>query len=374
MWCAVGVTWRAGLQRSCAFINGCAHDVPVSCRLWNCSVLVRSSVSQPHHERKDAPAMAVPKVKFNNGQEFPIFGLGTWKSKPGEVTDAVKHAFAVGYRHIDCAFIYQNEPEVGAAIKAKIADGTVKREDIYITSKLWNTCHRPDCVIPALKNTLKNLGLDYLDLYLIHWPMGYKEGDELFPKKDGKMLYSDADYVDTWKEMEKAVKLGLTKSIGISNFTEEQTDRILAIAEIKPVTNQIECHPYLNQKKLIEYCKSKGIVITAYSPLGSPDRPWAKPTDPQLMDDPKLKKVASKYGKSTAQILLRYQVQRGNITIPKSVTKSRIEENFKIFDFELSADDMAYIDTFDCKGRFCHLNDVNDHKHYPFKDEFPVKS
>ncbi|XP_067008631.2 aldo-keto reductase family 1 member B1 [Anabrus simplex] len=308
----------------------------------------------------------VPKVKFNNGLEVPILGLGTWKSKPGEVTQAVKDAIDVGYRHIDCALVYGNEPEVGQAIKTKIDEGVVKRDDLFITSKLWNTFHKPELVIPALKQSLSNLGLEYLDLYLIHWPMAYKEGDDLFPEKDGKTLYSDADYVDTWKEMEKAVKMGLTKSIGVSNFNSAQIQRILDVAEIKPVTNQVECHPYLNQKQLMDFCKSKDITITAYSPLGSPDRPWAKPDDPQLMDDPKLKQVAEKYGKTPAQILLKYQIQRGNITIPKSVTKSRIEQNFKVFDFELSGEDMSYIDTFDCNGRVCHLNWIKDHKDYPF--------
>lgn len=172
--------------------------------------------------------------------------------------------------------------------------------------------------------------------------------------------------------MEQVARKGLAKSIGVSNFNRRQIERVLEIASIPPVNNQvrrtkanlpryfisltksqIECHPYLNQKKLMEFCASKNITITAYSPLGSPDRPWVKPGEPQLLDDDKLKQIAKKYKKTPAQIVLKYQVQRGNVTIPKSVTKSRIKENFEIFDFELSAHDVGYIDTFDCNGRIC---------------------
>ncbi|KAF7285423.1 hypothetical protein GWI33_010672 [Rhynchophorus ferrugineus] len=314
----------------------------------------------------------VPKIKFNNGQEFPVFGLGTWKSKPGEVTQAVKDALDIGYRHIDCAHIYGNEAEVGAALSAKLGDGTVKREEIYVTSKLWNTMHRPDLVEPAIRTTLKNLNLQYLDLYLIHWPFALKEDGELFPvTEDGKAAFSDVDYLDTWKAMEALVKKGLTKSIGISNFNKKQVERLLANCSIPPATIQIEVHPYLNQQKLIDFCQSKNIVITAYSPLGSPDRPWAKPGDPQLLDDPKIKAIANKYGKTPAQVVIRYGIQRNLIVIPKSVTKSRIQENFNIWDFQLSADDIAQLNTFDCNGRICPYDDAYDHKDHPFiRDEY----
>ncbi|EDS38464.1 aldehyde reductase 1 [Culex quinquefasciatus] len=316
-------------------------------------------------------ASKVPRVKLSNGQSIPILGLGTWGSPPGEVAQAVKDAIDIGYRHIDCAHVYQNEHEVGEGVNAKIKEGVVKREDIFVTSKLWNTFHRPDLVEGACRATLKNLGLDYLDLYLIHWPMAYKEGDALFPTdENGKTAYSDVDFVDTWKAMEKLVGLGLTKGVGISNFNSKQVERVLQVAKIKPVVNQIECHPYLAQVKLSPFCAQRGLVVTAYSPLGSPNRPWAKPDDPQLMEDPKIVSIAKKYKKTPAQILIRYQIQRGHVVIPKSVNKARIQSNFEVFDFELTEDDIKLITTFDCNGRLVPITSSDNSPYYPFKAAF----
>ncbi|KAK7574430.1 hypothetical protein V9T40_011621 [Parthenolecanium corni] len=316
-------------------------------------------------------ASNVPLLTFNNGKKIPILGLGTWKSKPGEVTQAVKDAIDAGYRHIDCALAYGNEKEVGEAIKQKISEGVVKREELFITSKLWNTFHRADLVKDGIQKSLSNLGLKYLDLYLIHWPMAYKEDGELFPKdKNDQIITSDVSYIETWKAMEKLVDEGLAKSIGLSNFNSQQINEVLAIAKIKPVTNQVECHPYLNQKKLKEFCESKGILITAYSPLGSADRPWATKDDPLLLEDPKILALAEKYKKTSAQIVIKYQIQRGVIVIPKSVTKSRIVSNFDVFDFTISDEDIKVMDSFDNGGRFCHLSWMKDHKYYPFTIEF----
>ncbi|CAG0890262.1 unnamed protein product [Darwinula stevensoni] len=329
-------------------------------------------------------ASKIPVLKLNNGKEMPILGLGTWKSKPGEVEHAVRDAIDLGYRHIDGAIAYKNEEEVAEGIKAKIQDGTVKREDLFLTTKCWNTYHRKEMVVKALRDSLKRWGIDYIDLYLIHWPMGFKEGDEYFPKdENGKFLYSDFDYLETWEGMEECVDLGLAKSIGLSNFNSQQVDRVLAKARIKPVVNQVECTPWLPQNKLLAFCKERGIQMVAYSPLGSPDRPWAKPEDPTLINDPKVKEIASKYGKSPAQVLIRFQVcsclwlqfvivQRGIATIPKSVTREYIQENMEVFDFELSADDMTILDGFDQggKGRICHVSWYSDHPYFPFHIEF----
>jgi aldehyde reductase len=223
---------------------------------------------------------------------------------------------------------------------------------------LWNIYHNPKNVREALEKSLKLLKVDYLDLYLIHWPFGYfyNNGENLFPKNEKEeWIFSDDDYVDTWKGMEELVDSGLVKSIGLSNFNSKQIERVCATARIQPAMLQIECHPYLNQKKLIEFCRGKRIAVTAYSPLGSNDRPWAKPEDPQLMEDPRIVKIAQKYEKTPAQILIRYQIQRGVVVIPKSVTKSRIISNFDVFNFELNNEDIEAINSIDCNGRLCAL-------------------
>lgn len=311
------------------------------------------------------------KVTLNDGNTMPMFGLGTWKSQPDAVKTAVIDAVKAGYRHIDCAFVYGNEHEVGSALEELFSSGVVKREDLFITSKLWNVFHSEKAVKPALEETLKLLKIKYLDLYLIHWPLGYHEGEGNFPTDaDNKVKFSEVDYVDTWKGMQQVKKEGLTKSIGVSNFNHEQIDRILAMCEIPPAVNQVECHPYLTQVKLLEYLKKHNIAMTAYSPLGSPDRPWAKKGDPSLMEDPKVMKIAEKYGKTPAQVLIRFQLDRGVIVIPKSVTRDRIVKNMEVFDFKLTDEELKELASFDRGFRFCALEWVSHHKHYPFNIDF----
>jgi len=262
----------------------------------------------------------------------------------------VKDAIDAGYRHLDCAYCYQNEKEVGAALAEKFADGTVKREDLFITSKLWNTFHSADSVQVGLKKTLADLGVDYLDLYLIHWPVSFEEGGDIFPK-DEKDQYKCivVDHAETWKAMEKCVELGLVRSIGLSNFNSEQVQGVLNGCSIKPVMNQVECHPFLNQAKLKDFCAERGVLLTAYSPLGSPG---TEGSTLGLLQNPEIQALATKYGKSTAQILIRYQIERGVVVIPKSVHKNRILENFDVFDFQMSAEDVAAIDGLNTNLRF----------------------
>lgn len=309
----------------------------------------------------------IPTTTLNNGKSFPLLGLGTWNSPKGEVAQAVKFAIDAGYRAIDCAHVYENENEVGDGVKAKIGEGVVKRDDLFITSKLWNTFHDPKEVRAACEYTLKQLQLDYLDLYLIHWPMGYQKSNELFPKNEaGEPLHSNFDILDTWRAMEELVDAGLTKSIGISNFNIKQVDYIYDNARIKPVTNQIECHPYLLNAKLRDHCKSKNIVVTAYSPLGSPGRPWATADDRVLLKEPKLLAIAEKYGKSPAQIAIRFQIQLGNVVIPKSVTKERIESNMDVFNFKLTDDEINDLSSFGYTERICAMSNDKKHPDYCF--------
>ncbi|CAG07845.1 unnamed protein product, partial [Tetraodon nigroviridis] len=292
-------------------------------------------------------------ITLSTGQKMPTVGLGTWKSAPGQVKQAVLAALDCGYTHLDCAAAYGNEQEVGEALALRLGAGkTLRREEVFVTSKLWNTKHEPQDVEEACRSSLTHLGLAYLDLYLMHWPMAFQRGKELMPRReDGSIRYSDTHYRDTWVAMESLVDKGLVRAIGLSNFNARQTGDIVGMAKHRPVVNQVECHPYLSQTHLLSYCQSTAVCVTAYSPLGSGDRPWASARDPSVLQDPRLGAVAQRYQKTPAQILLRWQVQRGVACIPKSVTPSRIQQNLQVFDFCLSNDDMKLISSFNRNER-----------------------
>uniref|UniRef100_A0A1B0G5E3 NADP-dependent oxidoreductase domain-containing protein n=1 Tax=Glossina morsitans morsitans TaxID=37546 RepID=A0A1B0G5E3_GLOMM len=312
---------------------------------------------------------SVPTILLSNALSMPMIGLGTWRLNRNP-TDVIYDAIDVGYRHFDCAHIYRNEPEIGKAFKDLLQKDVIKREDIFVTSKLWNTFHEPSLVRNACETTLKNLCIEYLDNYLIHWPMAYKEGDELYPKdENNRFIASPVDYVDTWKAMEPLVDDGLCRTLGLSNFNVQQIERILKVARIPPSNLQIECHPYLNQTDLMEFCRSHNMVVTAYSPLGSPTSPYKKPGKYPILQNPKVLEISDKYKKTPAQVLIRYQIDRGNVVIPRSASKDHMLENFSLWDFSLKADDIQALDELCFGGRYMIMTDAQSHPHHPFADE-----
>ncbi|CAO1637748.1 unnamed protein product [Sympodiomycopsis kandeliae] len=281
-------------------------------------------------------------LKLNDGNVIPQIGLGTWLSKPGEVKAAVIEAAKVGYKHFDLAKIYQNQGEIGEAFDEIFSKGIAKREDLFITSKLWNNAHKPELVEKAYNDTLKELNLSYLDLYLIHWPVAFEpenndisSNDKLLTSENGRAkLDLQTSLVDTWKALVELKKAGKVKSIGVSNFTPSHIEGIIKATGVVPAVNQIESHPLLPQQDLYQYSLIKGIHLTAYSPLGNSANYLAnKNEDPKkydLIGSEEITSVAKKHNAEPGQVLIAWGAQReGFSIIPKSVTPSRIKNNFE---------------------------------------------
>lgn len=257
------------------------------------------------------PSSIHDRAVLHNGVQMPWVGLGVYKAEDGdEVIQSIKWALDAGYRSIDTASLYDNETGVGQAI----AESNVPREEIFITTKVWNTDQGYEKTLAAFDASLERLGLDYVDLYLIHWPVPGK-------------------YKETWKALEKIYNEGRVKAIGVSNFKQHHLEDLMREAEIKPMVNQVEYHPRLSQEKLLAFCKEQGIQLEAWRPL----------LKGEIFEEPTLVELADKYNKSVAQIILRWDLQNGVVTIPKSVTQHRIQENIELFDFELSNEDMTRI-------------------------------
>lgn len=255
-------------------------------------------------------------VTLHNGVKMPGFGLGVFKVEEGqELVAAVKAAIRHGYRSIDTAAVYQNEAGVGTAIREAIEESLVKREELFVTSKLWNADQGYDSALAAFEASMDKLGLEYLDLYLIHWPVKGK-------------------YKESWRALETLYREGRVKAIGVSNFQIHHLQDVMEGAEIKPMVNQVEFHPRLTQKELLQFCREQGIQLEAWSPL----------MQGELLNDPVLQEIGAKYGKTVAQVILRWDLQHGVITIPKSTKEARIIENASIYDFSLSEEDMNRID------------------------------
>lgn len=286
--------------------------------------------------------------------QIPPLGLGTWKSARGDVYTAVKEALAIGYRHIDCAPAYENENEVGAAIAETIEAGAVARKDLWITSKLWNNAHAPEHVEPALQKTLADLKLEYLDLFLIHWPVAFRH-DVGFPRRgEDYISLADLPTLATWRAMEACVEKGLVRHIGVCNFSVKKLAALHREAKIKPKMNQIEMHPYLQQNRMLDFCRENGILLTAYSPLGSGDRPkgMKKADEPILLQDPTILRIAARHGVQAGAILLAWALARGTVAIPKSINPERLRQNLSAVEVKLDAGDMLEIGGLDKGYRY----------------------
>ncbi|KAH8414393.1 hypothetical protein KR215_004901 [Drosophila sulfurigaster] len=321
-------------------------------------------------------------LTLNSGHKMPIIGLGTWQASDEEVEAAIDVALEAGYRHIDTAPIYRNEKAIGRVLKRWLDAGKVKREELFIVTKLPPTANRASDVAATIKKSLADLQLDYVDIYLIHTPISVLTNEDGSIKLDSDGIMEPdltSDITTTWTEMEKVVARGQAKSIGVSNFDQEQLERVLRIAKIRPATNQIEHHVYLQQRDLVDFCKAQGIVVTAYSPLGS--KGIAKYNAvvglvrdlPDLMDIPDVKQIAAAHGKTPAQVLLRWIIDRDIVVIPKSTNPERLKQNLDVFDFKLTAEESAKLSTLDQNFRVCDfslLRGCERHPEFRFKNQY----
>ena len=293
-------------------------------------------------------------LTFKNNDKMPALGLGTWKSAKGEVYEVVRKAIEIGYRHFDCASFYGNESEIGNAISDAIKNGDVTREDLWITSKLWNNRHKKDDIQPAFEITLKDLTLDYVDLYLIHWPVVLQNQASYAQQSSDLISLSEIPLTQTWQGLIDLKEKGLTKHIGVSNFSIKKVNQITEESGIVPEVLQIELHPFLQQQKILNFTQEKGIFLTGYCPLGSADRPAVRILDnePKLFQQQVILDIAKDKDISPAQVILAWAVNRGTSVIPKSVNPERLKQNLESADIELSTQEMIKMNNLDLHYRY----------------------
>ncbi|MEO1527744.1 MAG: aldo/keto reductase [Planctomycetota bacterium] len=318
---------------------------------------------------------------LRGGDSIPAVGLGIWKIDPAETAATVRSAIEVGYRHLDAACDYGNEAECGEGIAAAIADGMVQRDELWVTSKLWNTYHRPEHVRPACERTLRDLGLDYLDLYHVHFPISlayvpfekrYPPGWFFDPDAANPAMSEDAvPIIETWQAMTELVDAGLVKNLGVCNFGTSLLRDLMASSSVKPEVLQIELHPYLTQEKLLRFCAEQQIHVTGFSPLGALSYfaiDMAQPGESVIERD-EVKAIAARVERTPAQVVLRWAVQRGTSIVPKSSRTERLKENLALFDFELTEAEMSTLSALNQNRRF---NDPGDFGERAFNTFFPI--
>lgn len=298
----------------------------------------------------------MPTVSLRNNDAMPLLGLGTWKSSPNEAYTSVKTALRTGYRHLDCAPVYGNEPEVGRALAESIAEGVVARDDVWIVSKLWTDSHAPEDVRPCLQRTLEDLRVDVVDLYMIHWPVAQhpQETPHIAASADALIPLEERPLAETWAALEALVDDGHVRHLGVSNFSVAKWQAIRDVARIPPEVNQVEAHPYLQQRDLLAYAQANDLHVTAYSSLGAPDRPpeMKQDDEPVLLDDPTVAAIAERHDASPARVLLAWALDHGLSVIPKAVQPEHIAENHRAFDLTLSDADHEALAALDGGHRY----------------------
>ena len=318
-------------------------------------------------------ASKIPFAVLRTGARMPSIGYGTYQAHKGSLQDSVGMALDVGYRHIDTAISYQNEQDIGDSLAQPLRSGQIKRQDLFITTKVPPIYMAEKDVIPCVEESLERLQTSYVDMLLIHTPFGCKNlGDGNFAPldKNGNRIVEDHDYIKTWKQMEKLVQRGSAKAIGLSNFCANQIDNIMKAAEIPPANLQHECHAYLQQHKLRAYCQKHDIVSTGYSPVGAPTRPdyYIKEEHVSLFEDPVVTEIAEKLQKTPGQVLIRYVSQLGTIPLPKSVTPNRIRDNFESMFFDIPQEDMKKLATLNQNMKYFTFTWAKASANFPIDD------